>query len=83
LADQDLGRSLAAVDPNVQANRRRGEPAVIASGGAGSADHVAAAFTQARVSAAIISSLLFSPRMERTVPVGDIKTELAKAAGAR
>jgi cyclase len=54
---------------------------VIASGGAGSADHVAAAFTQAGVSAAIISSLLYSPRMERTVPTGEIKAELAKAHG--
>jgi cyclase len=33
------------------------------------------------VSAAIISSLLYSPRMERTVPVGEIKAELAKVHG--
>lgn len=52
---------------------------VIASGGAGTADHVAAAFEHAHASAAIISSLLYSPRMERTVSVGEVKAELAKA----
>ncbi len=51
---------------------------VIASGGAGSADHVAAAFRQAGVSAAIISSLLYSPRMERTVSVREVKADLAE-----
>ncbi|MFF8535855.1 imidazole glycerol phosphate synthase subunit HisF [Streptomyces sp. NPDC015532] len=54
---------------------------VIASGGAGSAEHAAAAFTEAGASAAIVSSLLYSPRMERTVPVGEIKAELAKRYG--
>ena len=52
---------------------------VIASGGAGSTDHVAAAFKYANVSAAIISSLLYSPRMERTLSVQEVKTDLAKA----
>jgi imidazole glycerol-phosphate synthase subunit HisF len=54
---------------------------VIASGGARSADHVAAAFMQAQVSAAIIRSLLYPPRMERTVPVGEIEAELGTAHG--
>jgi imidazole glycerol-phosphate synthase subunit HisF len=51
---------------------------VIASGGAGSTDHVAAAFRSAGVSAAIISSLLYSPRMERTLSVQEVKTDLTK-----
>jgi imidazole glycerol-phosphate synthase subunit HisF len=54
---------------------------VIASGGAGTADHVAAAFKEAGASAAIISSLLYSPRMERTVAVGEIKDDLAHRHG--
>ncbi|MFD7817720.1 imidazole glycerol phosphate synthase subunit HisF [Streptomyces sp. NPDC059785] len=52
---------------------------VIASGGAGNADHVADAFKKASSSAAIISSLLYSPRMERTLSVRDVKADLAKA----
>ncbi|MFK0154305.1 imidazole glycerol phosphate synthase subunit HisF [Streptomyces sp. NPDC090493] len=54
---------------------------VIASGGAGSTDHVAAAFREAGVSAAIISSLLYSPRMERTMSVPEVKADLAKQHG--
>lgn len=53
---------------------------VIASGGAGTAAHAAAAF-KAGASAAIISSLLYSPRMERTVPVGEVKGELSRQHG--
>lgn len=53
---------------------------VIASGGAGTAAHAAAAF-RAGASAAIISSLLYSPRMERTVPLGEIKDELSREHG--
>ena len=49
---------------------------VIASGGAGSVEHVAEAFIKAGASAAIISSLLYSPRMEQTFMVGDIKSAL-------
>ncbi|MEU9959788.1 HisA/HisF-related TIM barrel protein [Streptomyces sp. NPDC050982] len=51
---------------------------VIASGGAGVPEHVTAAFVQAGVSGAIVSSLMYSPRRERTMAVGEIKTELAK-----
>lgn len=51
---------------------------VIASGGAGTAEHAAAAFTEAGASAAIVSSLLYSPRMERTLSVREIKDDLAK-----
>jgi imidazole glycerol-phosphate synthase subunit HisF len=53
---------------------------VIASGGAGTAAHAAAAF-EVGASAAIISSLLYSPRMERTVPVGEVKGELSRQHG--
>jgi imidazole glycerol-phosphate synthase subunit HisF len=51
---------------------------VIASGGAGATGHAAAAFREAGASAAIVSSLLYSPRMERTLSVREMKTELAK-----
>lgn len=51
---------------------------VIASGGAGSVGHVAAAFTEAGVSAAIVSSLLYSPRMSRNVPASELKAGLAE-----
>ncbi len=51
---------------------------VIASGGAGSIDHVATAFRECDVSAAIISSLLYSPRMENTVTVREVKDALQR-----
>jgi len=54
---------------------------VVASGGAGTPAHVAAAFTEADASAAIVSSLLYSPRMERTMAVGEIKAELLNTPG--
>ena len=49
---------------------------VIASGGAGTPEHIAAAST-AGASAAIISSILYSPRLEQNYTVDDIKRELA------
>ncbi|SHH06430.1 imidazole glycerol phosphate synthase subunit HisF [Streptoalloteichus hindustanus] len=49
---------------------------VVASGGAGSVAHVAEAFVEAQASAAIVSSLLYSPRMERNHTVEEIKAEL-------
>jgi cyclase len=49
---------------------------VIASGGAGAAEHVARAF-EVGASAAIISSLLYSPRMTRNVSVRELKAELS------
>ncbi len=54
---------------------------VIASGGAGSPEHAAEAFQKAHASAAIISSLLYSPRMERTMAVAEVKAELVKRHG--
>jgi len=49
---------------------------VIASGGAGANNHVAEAFRQGGASAAIISSLLYSPRLASNPSVRDIKEEL-------
>ncbi len=50
---------------------------VIASGGAGTVDHIAQGLTHGGASAAIISSILYSPRLERTLGVREIKDGLA------
>lgn len=50
---------------------------VIASGGAGNAAHIAAAFRDAGASAAIISSILYSPRIARNEGVRALKEQLA------
>jgi cyclase len=49
---------------------------VIASGGAGLPEHVRQAFIDGGAYAAIVSSLLYSPRMERNLTVGEIKAAL-------
>ena len=49
---------------------------VIASGGAGTPEHVCDAFTKTGVSAAIISSMLYSPRLPRNYSVEEIKEYL-------
>jgi cyclase len=49
---------------------------VIASGGAGDADHIADGLTTGGASAAIISSILYSPRLDRNVPVRELKDAL-------
>ncbi len=49
---------------------------VIASGGAGSASHIAAAFRDAGASAAIISSILYSPRIAQNLGVRALKEQL-------
>ncbi len=49
---------------------------VIASGGAGTVDHIAAGLTEGDAQAAIISSILYSPRIDN-VAVVDLKRELA------
>jgi cyclase len=54
---------------------------VIASGGAGTVAHIAAAVQEADVSAAIISSILYSPRMEKLATVAELKAELANDYG--
>jgi cyclase len=51
---------------------------VIASGGAGTVDHIAAGLTDGGASAAIISSILYSPRLERNVGVRELKRGLAE-----
>jgi imidazole glycerol-phosphate synthase subunit HisF len=50
---------------------------VIASGGAGSVDHIAAGLTDGGAQAAIISSILYSPRFDRNVGVRELKAGLA------
>jgi cyclase len=51
---------------------------VIASGGAGTVDHIADGLTAGGASAAIISSILYSPRFERNLGVRELKTGLAE-----
>ncbi|OHD27163.1 MAG: imidazole glycerol phosphate synthase subunit HisF [Spirochaetes bacterium GWD1_27_9] len=49
---------------------------VIASGGAGKCEHVAEAFIKTDVSAAIVSSMLYSTRLERNFSIEEIKNYL-------
>ncbi|HEX6312572.1 MAG TPA: HisA/HisF-related TIM barrel protein [Acidimicrobiia bacterium] len=49
---------------------------VIASGGAGTVDHIAAGLTDGGASAAIISSILYSPRFDRNPAVRELKESL-------
>jgi len=49
---------------------------VIASGGAGTVDHIAEGLTAGGASAAIISSILYSPRFERNLGVRELKEGL-------
>ena len=51
---------------------------VIASGGAGDADHIAAGLTDGGAQAAIISSILYSPRFDRNLGVRELKTALVE-----
>jgi imidazole glycerol-phosphate synthase subunit HisF len=51
---------------------------VIASGGAGTVDHVAAGLTDGGAQAAIISSILYSPRFDRNVGVRELKAGLTE-----
>jgi cyclase len=50
---------------------------VIASGGAGTVEHIAAGLSEGGASAAIVSSILYSPRFERNLGVREIKEALA------
>jgi cyclase len=50
---------------------------VIASGGAGNADHIADGLTHGGASAAIISSILYSPRLDRNFGVRELKDALS------
>ena len=49
---------------------------VVASGGAGTADHIAAGLTDGGAQAAIISSILYSPRFDRNLGVRELKEAL-------
>ena len=49
---------------------------LIASGGAGKPEHLKVLFTDTDVQAAIISSMLYSPRMERNYTVSELKEYL-------
>jgi imidazole glycerol-phosphate synthase subunit HisF len=51
---------------------------VIASGGAGSVDHIAAGLTDGGAQAAIISSILYSPRFDRNFGVRELKDGLTE-----
>lgn len=50
---------------------------VIASGGAGKPEHLAEVFTKTGASAGIISSMLYSPKIERNYTVEEIKEALS------
>ena len=51
---------------------------VIASGGAGTVEHIADGLTAGGASAAIISSILYSPRLERNLGVRELKDGLGE-----
>jgi imidazole glycerol-phosphate synthase subunit HisF len=51
---------------------------VVASGGAGTVDHIADGFVHGGAHAAIISSILYSPRFERNVGVRELKAGLVE-----
>ena len=51
---------------------------VIASGGAGTADHIAAGLTDGGAQAAIISSILYSPRFDQNLGVRELKQALTQ-----
>ena len=51
---------------------------VIASGGAGNVDHIAAGLTDGGAQAAIISSILYSPRFDRNLGVRELKSALVE-----
>ena len=53
---------------------------VIASGGAGNVEHIADGLTKGGAQAAIISSILYSPRFERNIGVRELKDALAARA---
>ncbi|HLI45180.1 MAG TPA: imidazole glycerol phosphate synthase cyclase subunit [Acidimicrobiales bacterium] len=56
---------------------------VVASGGAGTVRHVAEAFLVADAQAAIVSSMLYSPRLAEHHSVGEMKRELAAIGGVQ
>lgn len=73
--DQDGTHSGFDLDVTEMVANRVSVP-IIASGGAGSAAHIAAAFRDAGASAAIISSILYSPRIARNEGVRALRDQL-------
>lgn len=55
---------------------------LIASGGAGKPEHLHDLFSQTQAQAAIISSMLYSPRLERNYPVSELKAYLLEKGDA-
>ena len=55
---------------------------LIASGGAGEPAHLHDLFSQTQAQAAIISSMLYSPRLERNYPVSELKEYLLERGNA-
>ena len=55
---------------------------LIASGGAGKPEHLHALFSQTQAQAAIISSMLYSPRLPRNYPVHELKSYLIEQGDA-
>lgn len=51
---------------------------VIASGGAGTPEHIVEVFQETKAQAAIISSMLYSPKISRNYSIEEIKTELVR-----
>lgn len=51
---------------------------VIASGGAGTVEHIAAGLADGGAQAAIVSSMLYSPRLERNPTVAELKVALTQ-----
>ncbi|MCL2158209.1 MAG: HisA/HisF-related TIM barrel protein [Oscillospiraceae bacterium] len=51
---------------------------VMASGGAGRPEHLLDVFTKTKAASAIISTMLYSPRIEKNYTVGEIKKYLAE-----
>lgn len=51
---------------------------IVASGGAGTVEHIADGLTDGCAQAAIISSILYSPRLDRNVGVRELKNGLAE-----
>jgi len=55
---------------------------LIASGGAGEPSHLDDLFSQTQAQAAIISSMLYSPRLPRNYPVHELKAYLLEKGNA-
>jgi cyclase len=73
----DCDGTLAGYDLDLMKKAERAVSVpLIASGGAGRPEHLKAVFTETRTESAIISSMLYSPRMERNYTVRELKEYL-------